>query len=93
MKLRWSRGKGTDDIWNDCVSHTANQLDFAVNSMLLRKKTDSKSNKNLAETMAKFLTDAFKEMLNNRNWLDADTYLKIEEKVDLIDSFIGKIYE
>ena len=71
--------------WKDCVVDTIDQMDFAVSSMFLRKRVDS-------ESMTASIKEAFKENLNNLDWLNDETRVRVREKVDAMDSLIGKSF-
>ena len=78
--------------WKDCVVDTIDQMDFAVSSMFLRKRVDSESKKHLAQSMTASIKEAFKENLNNLDWLNDETRVQVREKVDAMDSLIGKSF-
>ena len=81
-------GKTEGDVKDNCVSDTAKAMPFALGAMFIR--SEEQSNKHLAENMAKYIKDTFKENLSNLRWLDNESRLLLKGKIDAINVLIGK---
>ncbi len=77
----------------DCVIDTAEAIPLALWAMYIRKRFKSESNsKHLAETMAKSIKEAYKENLENLDWMDDSTRMLLKDKVDAVTTLMGKSY-
>ncbi len=65
-------------------------MDLAASAVFLRQKLDSEHKKQLVGAMAKFVKEAFKENVNNADWLDEESRMQILEKIDAMTILAGK---
>lgn len=80
--------EGTTSQWRYCISDTGSVLGFALGSMFVRTAFRGES-KNESEIMIKQIKDAFKEHLEQVNWMDNQTLRLAMEKADYITDMIG----
>ncbi len=83
MKTSLNIGSSYTNIERDCVATTAKAMPFAF----LRSRFEREfSSKQLAETMAKSIKEAYKENFGNLHWLDDETRLLLKDKLDAMSS-------
>lgn len=74
--------------WKTCVSHVNTNMGMAVGAMFVRRYFDENSKRDTLE-MTHELQQAFREILNTTEWLDAPTRHFAEMKVNAMQLRIG----
>ncbi|CAH2060687.1 unnamed protein product, partial [Iphiclides podalirius] len=80
--------EGTEESWRYCVTDTNNAIGFAVGAMFVREVFQGEA-KTQGEIMIDRIRSAFKENLNNLDWMDSETRQAAEIKADAITDMIG----
>ncbi|XP_070562109.1 membrane metallo-endopeptidase-like 1 [Ptychodera flava] len=74
--------------WKKCVGHVNNVMDFAVGRMFVDVHYDEES-KIRTNKMIDFIQEAFLELVDESEWMDAPTKVVTKEKVEVMDRRIG----
>lgn len=74
--------------WQTCISNTDDTLGFALGSLFV-KATFDKESKAIAEEMINEIRTAFKNSLDDLDWMDDKTRQAAKEKADAIYDMIG----
>jgi len=74
--------------WSTCVSASVGKFGFAAAHEYIKDHLTSES-KLLADSMVNDLRAAFKELVGETDWMDADTQVSAREKADLLLQLIG----
>jgi len=77
-----------EERWRTCVTDVDNALGFALGVMFVNETFDEKT-KPEAEKMIRLVTKAFRNGLEEADWMDNATRRKAEEKADKITNMIG----
>lgn len=79
---------GGEEPWRYCVSDTNNAIGFAIGAMFVREVFQGEA-KPKAEDMINSVRLAFKDNLENLEWMDPETRILANEKADAISDMIG----
>uniref|UniRef100_A0A673HJ73 endothelin-converting enzyme 1 n=1 Tax=Sinocyclocheilus rhinocerous TaxID=307959 RepID=A0A673HJ73_9TELE len=74
--------------WQTCIGNTDDTLGFALGALFV-KSTFDKQSKEIAEGMINEIRTAFKEALDDLNWMDEQTRQAAKDKADAIYDMIG----
>ncbi|XP_070560619.1 membrane metallo-endopeptidase-like 1 isoform X2 [Ptychodera flava] len=74
--------------WQTCVGHVNNVMDFAVGRMFVDVHYDEKS-KIRTNKMIDFILEAFLELVDESEWMDAPTKVVAKEKAEIMNRQIG----
>ncbi|XP_059096581.1 neprilysin-11-like isoform X2 [Tigriopus californicus] len=85
--------------WDTCVQTTVSYFGAKVSQMLIKNEHGAEI-KNLTLSMVANLKEAFKELINEAKWMDAETSAKAQEKLSSMDTLVvfldsiqGKVIE
>ena len=79
-----------ENIKIHCVRDTDAFMGYAVGAMFVQQNFREES-KQLAESMANAIKGAFKNNLDNLDWMDDETREAAKDKADAIINFIGSL--
>uniref|UniRef100_A0A671RP32 endothelin-converting enzyme 1 n=1 Tax=Sinocyclocheilus anshuiensis TaxID=1608454 RepID=A0A671RP32_9TELE len=74
--------------WQTCIGNTDDTLGFALGALFV-KATFDKQSKEIAEGMINEIRTAFKDALDDLNWMDEQTRQAAKDKADAIYDMIG----
>ncbi|XP_070560613.1 neprilysin-1-like isoform X2 [Ptychodera flava] len=74
--------------WQTCVGHVNNVLDFAVGRIFVDVHYDEES-KIRTNKMIDFIQEAFLELVDESEWMDAPTQVVAKEKAEVMNRKIG----
>lgn len=74
--------------WSQCVDWTNKKLGMAVGALFIRDNFNSES-KESALKMIHSIREAFNELLDENDWMDADTRAVAKEKANSMNERIG----
>ncbi|XP_056118554.1 endothelin-converting enzyme 2b isoform X1 [Rhinichthys klamathensis goyatoka] len=74
--------------WQTCIGNTDDTLGFALGALFV-KATFDKQSKEIAEGMINEIRSAFKNALDDLNWMDEQTRQAAKDKADAIYDMIG----
>lgn len=80
--------EGVTSRWRYCIADTGSVLGFAVGSMFVKQSFRGNS-KIESKQMIDLIKTAFKDNLNNSEWMDKKTLQLAMEKADAITNMIG----
>lgn len=80
--------EGVTSKWRYCIADTGSVLGFAVGSMFVKQSFRGNS-KTESKQMIDLIKRAFKDNLNNSEWMDEKTLQLAKEKADAITNMIG----
>uniref|UniRef100_H3AK21 endothelin-converting enzyme 1 n=1 Tax=Latimeria chalumnae TaxID=7897 RepID=H3AK21_LATCH len=88
FEVLYGTKKSCTPRWQTCVSNTDDTLGFALGALFV-KATFDKDSKEIAEEMINEIRVAFKEGLDELDWMDDQTRQAAKEKADAIYDMIG----
>lgn len=74
--------------WSQCVDWTNKKLGMAVGALFIRDNFNSESKESALE-MIHSIREAFNELLDENDWMDADTRAVAKEKANSMNERIG----